>query len=462
MDAFNRSARRRTGSGLAFGIGLGLLAVTGLAFASSGGSSGRPGAGPLIPSGPLTDAERMAAEKVLALNPPPDSYPDGAGRVWTPCADWWLGVGIPDWPAGVWPGQVPYLRKPIDLADWFACIAGYLVYAAPLAKAATETFNNEPATVDITRRLSERRDVIRSYILGRLAALGRANSAIVCKDPAPPPIAPAPQAPQQPPPGSLPFDLESNWGGLPMVLREQLARIELAARIPGLARALGVKWWQAWRAKKPLVTPAEAAALAAANPDLCRLCLNKGDAGASAKILDAAIWQQGWPAPKDLAGWKAGSYGLGDMLGGVAVYTGIHTDPGGLADFLQAPDAAKFIRQWWASGMASAYSVRRILLSPDYSVLIGGVNSDNGDSFQTWANVFTAYAYPAAYKAGSQLAVDTKARFIARAQEIGIDLGKIAYPWPPGTTYKAPAWTAGQVWQTLKSYKDRPVFNIGA
>ena len=134
----------------------------------------------MIPVGPITQAERDACEVVLALDPQPEQYADDQGRLWTPCVSWWVGEKIPDWPPGVWPGQVEYLRRPVDAADWLGCIAGYLVYKGPLKVAVEKNYPDEAATVEITKLLTARREVLRAHMIERLAALGRQNAVNDC------------------------------------------------------------------------------------------------------------------------------------------------------------------------------------------------------------------------------------------------------------------------------------------
>jgi hypothetical protein len=264
--------------------------------------------------------------------------------------------------------------------------------------------------------------------------------------------------PPPPPQGELlEFDLTTNWGGLPLEVREPLARIELASGIPGIARALGVKAWQAWRAGQPLVTTAQAAALAAANPDLCRLCFNPDDGGPSGTLLkkntDPKPGGNGWPKPVDYAGWAAGSYGLFDILGATAVHSGIHQ---GFTPLVSAISAASIMRTWTAQGFAAAYYIWRLLYG-DLKVLDPGPNAPNGDSFDTWANIFTAWATPEGFKNNTPGAQAARGRYLDRAAEIGIDLSDVAYPWPPGMSYAPAVWQAKVVWQKLQDYAGRPV-----
>lgn len=291
-------------------------------------------------------------------------------------------------------------------------------------------------------------------------------------NPAPPPPNPAPPNPAPPAPNPAPpapapgqplqFDLSNDWGGLPLETRKNLARIELAARIPGLARALGVKAWQAWRAMQPLITPAQAQALAAATPDLCRNCFNPGDGADSAALLkkntDPKPGGNGWTKPTDYAGWAAGSYGLFDIMGATAVHQGVHQ---GFTPLVGMTNAATAMKRWDVQGFAAAYFVWRVLYSDLYSVLVPGVNAPNGNSTETWGNIFSVWANPSNYVAKNQASKDAKQRYLDRATEIGIDLAKVAYPWPPGTSYKPAVWKAKDVWDRLQDYANRDVLDTG-
>lgn len=287
--------------------------------------------------------------------------------------------------------------------------------------------------------------------------------------PAPPPPKdepPEPDPPQPDPepepvdPNALEFDLEDNWGGTPMVLRIWFARFEIAARIPGLARFLAVKAWQAFRATKPYVSTTEAAKIAAASPQLGRLQGNPNDGVQSKKGIADGI-AQGWPVPVDRAGWEYGSRGLFDILGSSAVWAGVHTDLASWLPYVKVASAEAAMETYEVQGGAASYIVRRILLSPNYKVLDPAPLAEDGDSFQTWGNIASAYAGPEAYKNGTQAALDAKTRFLGRATEIGIDLAKVAYPWPPGVSYKAPGWTFKQVYTRIADAAKRQVVNIG-
>lgn len=474
MESSTQKSSRKKG---ATGIVLGSLAVLGIiggiiAVTSSGGGGGGGGE-LLIPVGPITQEEKDACDLVLSWKPQPTSYTDDQGRIWTPCVEWWLGINIPNWPSGMWPGQVPFLHKPVDTAEWLASIAGYLVYKGPLAKAAQETFSDEAKTVDVTQRLSARRDLMREYMIERMAALGRINALSDCdvKDPPvddpvkdqiknPPANDPAKDPPS---PDDLTFDLEGNWGHVPVDLRPWLAKLELASGIPGIARAAGVRWWESFRAKKPVVTTAEAKVIAAANPELARFLVNLADGPAAKKAIDDDITKQGWPKPTDYDGWIKGSFGLGDILGSTMVYSGIHTEgkkagPSGLP-FVFAKDAEKTWKSYEAQCAALGYIVYRVIYG-DLKVLVPGIKAQPAqqDSEKTWINIFAAYAYPAAFKANSALAKEAAANYKKRAAEIGVDLSKVAYPWPPGMSYTE--WDFGDFWARLQLYAPQKVTHL--
>lgn len=316
--------------------------------------------------------------------------------------------------------------------------------------------------------------VVASLFLGGLAFAGGSSTPKkkppvidpTPEDPVVDPVDPVDDDPKVPPKDDKPanaleFDLSNNWGGIPMQLRVWLARGELASGIPGLARALGVKWWQAFRAMKlPYVTPEEAAKIAAANPELARFFgPNKADAADAKKGLDNAI-KKGWPKPKDYATFATGSWGLGDILGSNFPYAGILTEGKNALPYINR-DGKPLMQSYEGQLGAAISQIRNIIVAPKYTVLVGGINNAKGDALQTWGNTFAAYAFPDAYSKGLQLAIDAKSRYLQRALEIGIDLAKVAYPWPPGTVYKHPPWSFAAVVKKLKDYASRPVHDTG-
>lgn len=265
-------------------------------------------------------------------------------------------------------------------------------------------------------------------------------------NPPQPPGPPAPQPPA-PKPGDLKFDLETNWGGIPMDLRIWLAKAELASGIPGLARALGIKAWQAYRAGQALVSPTEAAQIAAAHPELCRMCQNfSASEGNSSKAGIDNIVSDGYPKPVDYANWIRGSAGLLDVLGSTFVYAGSAQGKSYLP-FVSAPNAIAAWQSYADQLSVGGYLIYRFLYGP-YKVLVPGANAEPAqqDSTNTWGNIFAAYATPSGFQNNSPTSQQAKANYIARAGEIGIDLAKVAYPWPPGKSYAT--------WQ-FKTYRDR-------
>lgn len=284
---------------------------------------------------------------------------------------------------------------------------------------------------------------------GLLLWAGRAKAKKVDPKPTPKPVPPAdepePEQPEQPQPEE-PFDLVTNWGGFPATLRAPLGQLELASGIPGIARALAVKWWQAWRAMQPLVDPDTAAQMAAASPELCTHCLNVKDGPASKALLDANI-KKGNPAPKDYAGYAIGSGGLGDILGANIAYAGLQT--GKTLPFLSLKASEAFARID-VQMTTAASMIRQFLRSEKYPVLVPGPNSAEGDSRETWSRIFAAWAAPSDFAKQGDLAKAAQQRYLDRAAEIGIDLAQVAYPWPPGLSYAVPDWTVQKVWKRLQ------------
>lgn len=134
----------------------------------------------------LSKREKEEVEKLLTgidkdKLPIPQSFIDIEGREWTPCSEWFLGKNIPNWPVGIWPGQVQYLYKPIDLADWLGCIAGYSAHVEDLEKAIQVDFKNEAKTVETTRLVTLKRKQLQKYVACRLKALNIENPKFVCE-----------------------------------------------------------------------------------------------------------------------------------------------------------------------------------------------------------------------------------------------------------------------------------------
>jgi hypothetical protein len=128
----------------------------------------------------LTAKEKEEVEKVLS-GEVPTKFIDYAGRIWEPCSEWFLGKNIPNWPPGIWPGQIQYLYKPIDVADWLGCIAGYMAHIDDLEKAIQVDFVNEAKTVETTRLVTLKRKQLQKYVACRLKALKRDNPKYSCE-----------------------------------------------------------------------------------------------------------------------------------------------------------------------------------------------------------------------------------------------------------------------------------------
>lgn len=246
-----------------------------------------------------------------------------------------------------------------------------------------------------------------------------------------------------------------------MALRSWFAKAELASGIPGLARALAVKAWQARVAKQPIKTEQEVKAFIAQNPELCLKCINDDAAeiSQSKARIDANI-AKNWAKPKDYDGYiKIGSAGLLDQLASSFIWAGIHT--GNYLPFVAAVDAKAIMTSYEGALGVGTYMVYRFLNGP-YKVLVPGTNAppETQDSRSTWGNIFSAYANPQAFNDQTPYAIQAKADYQARADEIGIDLAKVAYPWPPGKSYKD--WTFKTFYTAFLSYVPKTVKNLPA
>lgn len=240
--------------------------------------------------------------------------------------------------------------------------------------------------------------------------------------------------PDQPP---QPVPSPENWGSTPPALIPEFERAEQASGIPGLGRFMAVWAWGAFRAMQPLVSPEEAAAIALANPALCRNCWNTSQ---SEKIASARAWEN-VTLPKGQAGqygtgkydppWPTGPYGdawrlngssgLFDILAGAHAHSGIH-DPGKFAPLINfSPNILMRVDvQLYIGG----YLVQRIIKSPLYKVLVPG------DPKETWTRIRRVTASPDGFVKNTAYSQEVGQRFQGRAQELGIDLSALAYPWP--------------------------------
>lgn len=270
-------------------------------------------------------------------------------------------------------------------------------------------------------------------------------------DPKPPEDKPPPV--NEPPPDPPGDDFGGNWGNTPPGLIPSFMLAEQASGIKGLARFLGVKAWQAARAGQPLLGPAEAAAWASSNANLAQNAQNKSasEIAASFRALERVTLKKGVVGPNGGVGaydkpWakpayyseigNAGSLGLFDMLAGPNVYAGIHD-----SNFtpLLAYHADVMFRVDVQLYMAG-YFAYRCFNSPKYPLF----SRANGDPVKLWSGLAACWATPDGFAQkpdGSQAAKDAAQRFKERAQEVGIDLSKVAYPgymkqvWPGAKNY---------------------------
>ena len=238
--------------------------------------------------------------------------------------------------------------------------------------------------------------------------------------------------PDQPPVPPSP----ENWGSTPVALIPEFERAEQASGIPGLGRFLAVRAWSAFRAMQPLVSPEEAAVIAAANPELCRLCHNTSASEriASRRAFESVTLPKGeagqygtgrydppWPTGPYGDAWADfGSAGLLDFLAGSNAHAGIHDSK--FAPLISyGPEVLFRIDvQLYLGGVFTA----RVLKSPLYKVL------KPGDSAQTWTNIQRVFASPDQFIKNTAYSQEVGQRFQGRAQELGIDLSQLAYPWP--------------------------------
>lgn len=240
---------------------------------------------------------------------------------------------------------------------------------------------------------------------------------------------PEPQPEPEPPPQEDVEDWTSNWGGYPDKLKPILIEAEKTSGIPGLARALAVWSWGSYRAGQPLVSTAEAKAIAAKNPDLCTKCHNEtpGEVAQSTKALKNI--PENWPKANELEAWKAfGSGGLFDILAGSNLYRGVDE---GYTPFVNAPPGILLDPR--VSAAAATDMVRRIISGP-YKVMVPGIDAtpQNADPRASWINIRRVTASPQGFIADTAENQAAGQRYAARADEIGIDLSKVKFPWPKG------------------------------
>ncbi|MFY0540000.1 hypothetical protein [Nannocystis pusilla] len=154
--------------------------------------------------------------------------------------------------------------------------------------------------------------------------------------------------------------------------------------------------------------------MAAKAPNLCRECFVV-DKRSEQRL--AALLSKGYPKPSFQAGWAAGAFGLGRVLGAVAVYAGsqdarvngqwqrnmlplIDLEPDGA---LQRLD----VQAWLGAVLAC-------------QALNNKVPTITTDAANTWGNVFSAVSDLDSYNAGNGLTA--KEIYLQRATEAGVDL----------------------------------------
>jgi hypothetical protein len=252
--------------------------------------------------------------------------------------------------------------------------------------------------------------------------------------PSQPPIPDLPiDDPDEPVPDPVPSP--DNWGSTPPGLILEFEKAEQASGIPGIGRMFAIWAWGAFRAQQPFVSPQEAAAIAAANPNLCQNCHNTSNAEkvASRRALENVVLPLGqlgqygtgkyknpWPMPADFNAWADfGSAGLLDILAGSHAHSGIHQ--GKFTPLISYSPDILFRRdvQLYIGG----YMVQRIIAGP-YKILTPG------DPAETWTKIRRVTASPSAFQSNTQYSIDVGVRFRNRAVELGIDLNKLAYPFP--------------------------------
>lgn len=216
-----------------------------------------------------------------------------------------------------------------------------------------------------------------------------------------------------------PLDDGDNWGVTPDGLRPVFLAAEEASGLPGLSRFLAIWAWGAFRAMQEPVDLGAALVLALENPFLAREFHNEDpdEVSMSQKGYDNVLKK--YPnitKPKFGEQWRNyGSAGLFDLLAGTQVWNltyGGYTPPA----YNLLP--AQVLHDIPKSTYLATIIVRRIFKG-DYKVL-----TDNPTD--TWTNVRRVTANPSAFLQDSSYSKQVGERFQMRAQEIGIDLSKVA------------------------------------
>jgi len=230
------------------------------------------------------------------------------------------------------------------------------------------------------------------------------------------------------------------WGLTPPHLIPDFQRAERASGLPGLGPFLAVKAWQAARAGQPLLGREQAAAWAISHPNLGRDYLNtKADEVArSFRALErvtlalgvvgpyggVGISEKPWPPPAFYDQWgKAGSVGYFDLLAGPNAYAGIHD--GKFLPLLGLP-AESLTRLDIQLYCAIYYVYRCLRVRPLFA-------RSGGDPVKLWAGLGQCWDSPSGYAENSNPGAYTA--FVARANEVGIDLSLLPCPgnldaWP--------------------------------
>lgn len=237
---------------------------------------------------------------------------------------------------------------------------------------------------------------------------------------------------------STPADYD--WGLTPPHLIPEFRRAEKAAGLPGLGPFLAVKAWQAARAGQPILTRPQAAAWALAHPELGRDYINSDATeieksframervtlplGVAGPYGGVGVSEKPWPPPAFYKAWgEIGSAGFFDLLAGANVYAGIHD--GKFLPLLGFP-ASALTRLDIQLYCATYYVYRCLRARPLFA-------RADGDPVKLWAGLGQCWDSPVGYAENSNPGAYTA--FIARADEIGIDLASLPCPtslanWP--------------------------------
>ncbi|MBZ5715274.1 hypothetical protein [Nannocystis pusilla] len=229
----------------------------------------------------------------------------------------------------------------------------------------------------------------------------------------------------------VPDDVPSaNWGATPAKWLIPFATAESATQgtLPGLARYMAIRSWTAYRAGQGLVSFAEAQAIAAAAPNLCRQCHNTSasERNASCRGIERVTLPKGtkgpcggvgayeaskvWPVSPYNAAWKDfGSAGLMDILASTALYTGKHE---GFTPLLNEKPEILY------DPRAQMYIIGVMV----YRIVKGSYPVLSPTPRETWTKIHRVVSTGSLSNSAANIAVGT--RFQNRAAELGIDLDK--------------------------------------